>query len=545
MSDPIFIYYKGGESGMNIIKQTGTANTTYSKGRTISYIVEHYTAGVSSKKGSARSTASWFGRSEAQASADFIVDDAEIVQYNGDIRNRYCWAVGGGKYNTKGGSLYGIAKNSNCISIEICSTNSTGRITYPNDPHYSVTEAAVNNAVALTKYLMKEYNIDVNHVIRHYDVNGKPCLGVIGWNADSGDESKWKEFKAKIGGTYEEPRWYRVRRTWADANSQLGAYQVLQNAKDNCPYGYAVFDEKGKEVYRPDAPNLKTLQAKDLNGLSEAQKIATVAPIYQEVMKETGMLASVGLAQFCLESGYSTTDLAQNANNMHGMKCSLSGNTWANSVWDGKSKYGKYSPEVYNGVTQMVYSEFRKYPAIYKSVQDRAAYFIGAWLDAAKTKHRYPNVNMIKDAETQVKLLKSGGYATDPNYVSKLLNIINRFNLTQYDKGITPTVWNTSSNANKATSEPSSSTPAQTTTKPATTAKKTFYRVQVGCFSTIKKRDKLIKKIKKKLDLDCFYEVVGGNYYVYCGSFSIRNVAEQRVTELKSKKIDAFIKPVT
>lgn len=85
---------------------------------------------------------------------------------------------------------------------------------------------------------------------------------------------------------------------------------------------------------------------------------------------------------------------------MHGMKCSLSGNTWANSVWDGKSKYGKYSPEVYNGVTQMVYSEFRKYPSIYKSVQDRAAYFIGAWLDAAKTKHRYPNINMIKDAET-------------------------------------------------------------------------------------------------------------------------------------------------
>jgi len=68
---------------------------------------------------------------------------------------------------------------------------------------------------------------------------------------------------------------------------------------------------------------------------------------------------------------------------MHGMKCSLSGNTWANSVWDGVSKYGKKSPEVYNGVTQMVYSEFRKYPSIYKSIQDRAAYFIGAWLDAA------------------------------------------------------------------------------------------------------------------------------------------------------------------
>jgi flagellum-specific peptidoglycan hydrolase FlgJ len=41
-----------------------------------------------------------------------------------------------------------------------------------------------------------------------------------------------------------------------------------------------------------------------------------------------------------------------------------------------------------------------------------------------------------------VKLLKAGGYATDPNYVSKLLNIIDRFNLTQYDKGINPAVWN-------------------------------------------------------------------------------------------------------
>ena len=514
-------------------------------GRKILYLAIHYTAGVSSKKGSARSAASWFANPNAGGSADYIVDENEFVQFNPDPYNRYCWAVGGGKYNTKGGRLYGVAKNANCISLEICSTNTTGKITYPNDPRYSFTDAVLNRAVEVTKYLMKQYGIPVDRVIRHYDVNGKPCPGIIGWNADSGNENKWKEFKAKIGGTYEEPKWYRVRRTWADSSSQLGAYQVLQNAKDNCPYGYAVFDENGKEVYRPSAPNYKTLQAKDLNGMSEAQKIATVAPIYQEVMKETGMLASVGLAQFCLESGYGTTDLAQNANNMHGMKCSLSGNTWANSVWDGKSKYGKKSPEVYNGVTQLVYSEFRKYPAIYKSVQDRAAYFIGAWLDAAKTKHRYPNVNMIKDAETQVKLLKKGGYATDPNYVSKLLNIINRFNLTQYDNGITPSVWNTSSDANKGTQKPSSSTPTQSTTPASTTPKTTFYRVQVGCFSTIKKRDKLIKKIKKKLDINCFYEQVGNNYYVYCGSFKDRNVAAQRVTQLRSEGFDAFIKAIT
>ena len=48
---------------------------------------------------------------------------------------------------------------------------------------------------------------------------------------------------------------------------------------------------------------------------------------------------------------------------------------------------------------------------------------------------------MIRNAEEQVKLLKAGGYATDVNYVAKLTNIINRFNLTQYDVGIEPEVW--------------------------------------------------------------------------------------------------------
>ncbi len=41
---------------------------------------------------------------------------------------------------------------------------------------------------------------------------------------------------------------------------------------------------------------------------------------------KSGILASVSLAQFILESGYGKSELAQNANNIFGMKCSLSGN---------------------------------------------------------------------------------------------------------------------------------------------------------------------------------------------------------------------------
>ena len=150
----ITILLKGSDI-VYIIKQTSIVNTTYMPGRKILYLVIHYTAGVSSKKGSARSSASWFANPNAGGSADYIVDEYEFVQFNPDPLNRYCWAVGGSKYNTKGGRLYGVAKNANCISLEICSTNTTGKITYPNDPRYSFTDAVLDRAVEATKYLMK------------------------------------------------------------------------------------------------------------------------------------------------------------------------------------------------------------------------------------------------------------------------------------------------------------------------------------------------------------------------------------------------------
>lgn len=47
---------------------------------------------------------------------------------------------------------------------------------------------------------------------------------------------------------------YRVRKTWKDAKSQIGAYRSLANAKKACKQGYHVFDDKGKVVYTPPAP---------------------------------------------------------------------------------------------------------------------------------------------------------------------------------------------------------------------------------------------------------------------------------------------------
>ncbi|MCD8363884.1 MAG: N-acetylmuramoyl-L-alanine amidase [Lachnospiraceae bacterium] len=241
---------------VKITKKTSTHNTTASAGRAIKYIVIHYAAGVSSAKGKAANTAEYFAGTTNQASADFIVDDETIVQYNPDLENRYCWHCGGSKLSTKGGSLHGVAKNADSIGIEICSMNSTGKVPSANDKTWSFTDAVVAKAVELTRYLMEKYSIDADHVIRHYDVTGKLCPGIIGWNADSGDESQWKAFQTAIAsGTADTAAsgtvLYRVRKTWADSKSQKGAYKILANAKKCADKyeGYSVFDADGNVVY--------------------------------------------------------------------------------------------------------------------------------------------------------------------------------------------------------------------------------------------------------------------------------------------------------
>lgn len=82
---------------------------------------------------------------------------------------------------------------------------------------------------------------------------------------------------AALDGTQQEPAtdktvWYRVRKTWADSKTQLGAYKVLANAKakvDANP-GYAVFDENGKVIYGSAAdtgfsPYMVNVAIEDLN----------------------------------------------------------------------------------------------------------------------------------------------------------------------------------------------------------------------------------------------------------------------------------------
>ena len=176
-------------------------------------------------------------------------------------------------------------------------------------------------------------------------------------------------------------------------------------------------------------------QATALVGLSEADVIKKVGSLFTSDMKKSGVLASVSLAQFILESGYGKSELAQNANNLFGMKKTLSGNTWSGSTWDGSSVYTQKTQEYENGQYVTITADFRKYPSVEKSIADHSAYLLGA---KNGSKLRYDGLKGCTDYKKAVQIIKDGGYATSPTYAESICNIIDRWKLTQYDTAAAP-----------------------------------------------------------------------------------------------------------
>ena len=59
-----------------------------------------------------------------------------------------------------------------------------------------------------------------------------------------------QEPRTTFGGAAAEPEhWYRIRKSWEDAESQIAAYKSKENAIYACPVGYSVFDWNGNVVH--------------------------------------------------------------------------------------------------------------------------------------------------------------------------------------------------------------------------------------------------------------------------------------------------------
>ena len=87
--------------------------------------------------------------------------------------------------------------------------------------------------------------------------------------------------------------WYRVRKSWKDAKSQIGAYKSLANAKTACKSGYYVFDSKGNVVYPVTKTTKKTNEqiAKEViagkwgNGATRKKKLTDAGYDYNAIQK--------------------------------------------------------------------------------------------------------------------------------------------------------------------------------------------------------------------------------------------------------------------
>lgn len=97
-----------------------------------------------------------------------------------------------------------------------------------------------------------------------------------------------KQAKRETFGGAPKTYYYRIRKSWADASSQAGAYESLDGAKKKCDelgYTYGVYGEDGKEVYRPEAPKDDKFKKGDVISLIAGAKYTSGAAIPSWVIK--------------------------------------------------------------------------------------------------------------------------------------------------------------------------------------------------------------------------------------------------------------------
>ena len=155
--------------------------------KAIKFIVVHYT---SNDGDTDESNANYFKRNKIKTSAHYFVDDNSVTISVADTNIAY--SVGGKKWKdcakTGGGKYYKKCTNANSLNIELCDTKRDGK--------YGVTEATMQNAAELIKKKMKEYNIPIQNVIRHFDVNGKHCPAYF--CCSPANDLAWIKFKERL-----------------------------------------------------------------------------------------------------------------------------------------------------------------------------------------------------------------------------------------------------------------------------------------------------------------------------------------------------------
>lgn len=145
-----------------------------------------------------------------------------------------------------------------------------------------------------------------------------------------------------------------------------------------------------------------------------------------------GILPSVAGGQSALESAWGTSGLATKYNNLFGIKGSYKGNSAMMNTW-----------EVYGGKRYDIKDNFRAYPSWSDSILDYGVFLT--------VNPRYNKSIGVSDYKKQIVEIHKAGYATDPKYADKVINIIETYGLEKWDREVLNS---------KPISKPSSSKPS-------------------------------------------------------------------------------------
>ena len=194
----------------------------------------------------------WFSKTSTQASSNYGIDKDGRIGFYVEEKNR-SWCTSSN------------ANDQRAVTIECASDTS--------EPYW-MNEKVYARLIELCADICRRngkkkllWFADKNKSLNYTPKSDEMLITVHRWFANKSCPGNWlyarlgdlaSKVTEKLGGGTEgatEPsqkHYYRVRKTWADAASQLGAYDVLENAKqmaDKNP-GYTVFDWNGKAVYK-------------------------------------------------------------------------------------------------------------------------------------------------------------------------------------------------------------------------------------------------------------------------------------------------------
>ncbi len=282
--------------------------------------------------------------------------------------------------------------------------------------------------------------------------------GAINWTPTTGAHisigairTKWAEYRyengtlgypttdeictIKDGGCYQKYQGGAILWTQkTGAHISIGAIRSAWAATgyENGPLGYPTSDElatttgvyqlfEGGAIYWTSSTNATKVVTVNNSGMTSAQRnyLQSALPAAIAESQQYGVPVSVALGQSILESGWGGSTLSSRYNNYFGIKCSTSSPYQAGCV-------NMNSGEYVNSSYQILSSSFRTYSSPTNSFLDHG-YFL-------THNSRYRNAfNYTGNPDEFIRQVASAGYATDPNYAQKVINIMANYGLYQYN----------------------------------------------------------------------------------------------------------------